>query len=405
MGVSDRSCSSRSRPSRWASYSIRGSFIRVLTGPGQMQFTVIPLAAVSIAVGPHQPHDGVLAGGVGGSVKTATAAVDRGNSDHPPPTAFEHVGQHGFGENHGGGRVDLHCEIPEVLVELDDGLRLRTAADARVVHEDVDRAEFACFTSPASAPRYALRSERSAGNATDCSAAALNFLDHTVEFILAAGAHGDGRPLGRQLQRNRPPNSTSGAGDQRDSVSKFRHVDTPCVDVQTMREQIEIVGPVDGAGDPDDHGESAYQRCCHSYCCQPRPAASMPLTIRVRESSSIPLEVDTVRLDTVREQSADEVKRTLIQRGNQQVELGDFFDVDGSAVDDETLVWAGDCSRVKLIGEKLAGGYVRVEGDAGMHLGAEMTGGEIVVTGNSGDWTGAETSRRTHSRSRKRRAS
>lgn len=116
----------------------------------------------------------------------------------------------------------------------------------------------------------------------------------------------------------------------------------------------------------------------------------MPLTIRVRETSSIPLEVDTVRLETVREQPADDVKRTLVQHGNKQVELGEYFDVDGSAADDETIVWEGDCSRVKLIGEKLSGGCVRVEGDAGMHLGAEMTGGEIVVTGNTTDWAGAE---------------
>eukprot|EP00913_Durusdinium_trenchii_P023379 g21957.t1 len=116
----------------------------------------------------------------------------------------------------------------------------------------------------------------------------------------------------------------------------------------------------------------------------------MPLFIRVRQTASIPLEVDSVRLETVREQSADDVKRTLVQHGNKQVELGEFFDVEGSAAEDDTIVWQGDCSRVKLIGEKLAGGVVRVEGDAGMHLGAEMSAGEITVTGNTADWTGAE---------------
>lgn len=116
----------------------------------------------------------------------------------------------------------------------------------------------------------------------------------------------------------------------------------------------------------------------------------MPLTISLQTASAIPLEVDTVVLEAVRAQSADDVRRTLIQRGNQQVPLGEFFNVDGSAAEDNTLVWQGDCSKVKLIGNKLAGGTVRVEGNAGMHLGAEMTGGEVIVDGNVADWAGAE---------------
>lgn len=116
----------------------------------------------------------------------------------------------------------------------------------------------------------------------------------------------------------------------------------------------------------------------------------MPLTLTLRQPSAIPLEVDAVRLEVVRGQSPDEVLRTLIQRGNKQVPLGEFFTASGSAAEDETIVWQGDCSRVKLIGAHLSGGRVRVEGNAGMHLGAEMTGGEILCTGNAADWVGAE---------------
>jgi formylmethanofuran dehydrogenase subunit C len=116
----------------------------------------------------------------------------------------------------------------------------------------------------------------------------------------------------------------------------------------------------------------------------------MPLTLTIRTATSIPLEVDTIRNDHVRGQSADEVLRTLIQRGNKQVPLGEFFDASGSAADDNEVVWQGDCSKVKYIGAHFASGRVRVEGDAGMHLGAEMTGGEVVVNGNAHDWVGAE---------------
>lgn len=118
-------------------------------------------------------------------------------------------------------------------------------------------------------------------------------------------------------------------------------------------------------------------------------AAQMPLVVAIHSASSIPLEVDSVRLEDARELSADAVARTLIQRGNRQVELGEFFHVSGSA-SDNTMVWEGDCSKVKLIGTGLSDGSIRVTGNAGMHLGAEMTGGEIIAEQNTADWVGAE---------------
>lgn len=116
----------------------------------------------------------------------------------------------------------------------------------------------------------------------------------------------------------------------------------------------------------------------------------MPLTFELHTPSSIPLEVDSIRLELAREQATDAVAQTLIYRGNKQVPIGEFFHVRGSAADDETLVWQGDCAKVKLIGSRWERGTIRVEGNAGMHLGAEMRGGEILCDGNAADWLGAE---------------
>jgi formylmethanofuran dehydrogenase subunit C len=116
----------------------------------------------------------------------------------------------------------------------------------------------------------------------------------------------------------------------------------------------------------------------------------MPLVLTLRQPTQIPLEVDFVRVETVRTQSLDEVKATAVQYGNKQLTVGEFFDVTGSAADDSHLVFAGDCSRVKLIGAGLTAGRITVDGSAGMHVGAEMTGGELEVRGNAGDWVGAE---------------
>ncbi len=118
----------------------------------------------------------------------------------------------------------------------------------------------------------------------------------------------------------------------------------------------------------------------------------MPLTLTLHTPTSIPLEVDGVSVQSVRQQSTDDVLRTLVQRGNRQVPLGDFFAASGSAAEDETLVWQGDCSRVKSIGSGLSGGCVRVAGDAGPHLGSRMSGGAVICEGNAGDWAGAEMS-------------
>jgi len=116
----------------------------------------------------------------------------------------------------------------------------------------------------------------------------------------------------------------------------------------------------------------------------------MALTITKKADFTIPVEVEFIRMDEVVARSVDEIKATHIQYGNLTPTLGEFFDVSGSAADDQTIVWQGDCSRVKMIGYKLAEGNIRIEGDAGMHLGAEMTGGDITVTGNAADWVGAE---------------
>lgn len=116
----------------------------------------------------------------------------------------------------------------------------------------------------------------------------------------------------------------------------------------------------------------------------------MPLIFELLAPMSIPIEVDSIRMETVRAQKADDIARTLVQRGNQQLPIGEFFKVSGSAAEDEAIVWQGDCSKVKLIGAHLSGGRIIVEGNAGMHLGAEMRKGEILVNGDAADWVGAE---------------
>lgn len=116
----------------------------------------------------------------------------------------------------------------------------------------------------------------------------------------------------------------------------------------------------------------------------------MPLVLKLKTTSSIPIEVEMIQPVVVSQQSLDEIRRTPIYWGNQTPALAEVFDVSGSAADDSEIVFEGDCSPVKLIGSGLSAGRIVVRGNAGMHLGAEMTGGEIIVHGNVSDWAGAE---------------
>ena len=116
----------------------------------------------------------------------------------------------------------------------------------------------------------------------------------------------------------------------------------------------------------------------------------MAVTLSLRDSVSVPLEVDGVVPERLRELSSDEIRRLPVTQGNVQATLGEFFTAEGSCGSDLTIVFTGDLHAVKAIGRGLSSGRVVVQGPAGMHLGAEMSGGSIEVHGAVGDWAGAE---------------
>ncbi len=74
--------------------------------------------------------------------------------------------------------------------------------------------------------------------------------------------------------------------------------------------------------------------------------------------------------------------------GGRAARVGDVFDVSGS--DATQVVFTGTTSRCHRIGTGMTTGAIRVEGDAGDHLGLQLKGGEITVTGNAGDSAACE---------------
>lgn len=116
----------------------------------------------------------------------------------------------------------------------------------------------------------------------------------------------------------------------------------------------------------------------------------MSLKLRLETQPEVPLEADCLSPDRVQGLDAAAIAKLKVFYGNQQVELGEFFAVDGSG--DEAIHIEGDLSRVKHVGSGMTYGHLKVEGNVGAHLGAGMSGGRIDVSGDSGDWVGPEMS-------------
>ena len=115
----------------------------------------------------------------------------------------------------------------------------------------------------------------------------------------------------------------------------------------------------------------------------------MSLLLELTRSTSIPLEIEGITPDKVRDLSRAEIENLEVFEGNQKTRLGEFFAVSGTP-DDEEMRFRGDLSGVHWVGAKMKSGRIVAEGNLGRHVGSEMSGGTIDVAGNVGDWVGAE---------------
>src|SRR5207248_10970652 len=98
----------------------------------------------------------------------------------------------------------------------------------------------------------------------------------------------------------------------------------------------------------------------------------MPLRFVLRQrNSSVPLEVEGITPDAIRDKSLAEIEKLEVFEGNVKSRLADFFSVSGDAAD-EIQEWEGDLAGVHWIGAKMQSGKVIISGNAGRHIGSEM---------------------------------
>ncbi len=115
----------------------------------------------------------------------------------------------------------------------------------------------------------------------------------------------------------------------------------------------------------------------------------MPLTLRWRSSTTLPVDGSPLKPETFRERTSADVARVSLRVGNATAALGDLFDVEGDAAD-ESLVVEGDLTHIYKLGRGMTRGLLKLRGDVGPQAGAEMTGGLLYLDGSCGDWAGAE---------------
>ena len=115
----------------------------------------------------------------------------------------------------------------------------------------------------------------------------------------------------------------------------------------------------------------------------------MPLTLNYRAQTSVPVEIEGVVPDRLRDKSLAEIERLEAYHGNQKLPLAELFTISGD-LGDARIDIEGDLSGVHYIGYGMTGGEIHVRGNAGRHIGGEMTGGRIVVDGDASDWVGGE---------------
>ncbi|HZW32867.1 MAG TPA: formylmethanofuran dehydrogenase subunit C [Isosphaeraceae bacterium] len=115
----------------------------------------------------------------------------------------------------------------------------------------------------------------------------------------------------------------------------------------------------------------------------------MALTLSYEAQTTVPVEIEGVIPDRLRDKTRAEIERLEVFLGNKKVPLAELFRIEGD-LSDGRIDFEGDLRGVHYIGYGMTEGEIHVHGNAGRHVGGEMTGGTIRVEGNAGDWVGGE---------------
>ncbi|EAQ77104.1 formylmethanofuran dehydrogenase subunit C [Blastopirellula marina] len=114
----------------------------------------------------------------------------------------------------------------------------------------------------------------------------------------------------------------------------------------------------------------------------------MPLTLTLVQDIAPDIGLREITPQRLASLTPAQIAKISLCGGGQGSELGDLFQLQGDAADQQ-LRWIGDFSQCDYLGAGMRSGEVVVEGDVGDHAGAAMSGGKLTITGSAGDYVGS----------------
>src|SRR6516165_6968467 len=99
----------------------------------------------------------------------------------------------------------------------------------------------------------------------------------------------------------------------------------------------------------------------------------MALTLSYHAKTSVPVEIEGVTPDRLRDKSLAEIERFEVFPGNRKLPLAELFSVAGDP-SDARIDFEGNLAGVHFIGYAMGDGEIHVHGNAGRHVGGEMSG-------------------------------
>ena len=115
----------------------------------------------------------------------------------------------------------------------------------------------------------------------------------------------------------------------------------------------------------------------------------MTLSLQYQGQTGVPVEIEGLVPNVVREMPLGDIERFEIFHGNRKMPLAEMFAISGDPSDGQ-MRFEGDLAGVHWIGAHMTEGQIHIAGNAGRHIGSEMSGGQITVDGDAGDWVGGE---------------
>ena len=116
--------------------------------------------------------------------------------------------------------------------------------------------------------------------------------------------------------------------------------------------------------------------------------SALTFALKADRAGTADIDCSGLSADALAGESAAEIAALPLLAGGHLATVSDVFAVSGS--DAMQIVFLGTTARCQRIGAGATTGAIRVEGDAGDHLGLQLKGAEITVTGNAGAFVACE---------------